>query len=68
VTGLRNPCTQLDGLSQGLMAATLDRDGEDGLVRKAGIMGVVVEGGEVRAGDVIEISLPPEPREKLDWV
>jgi MOSC domain-containing protein YiiM len=68
VTGLRNPCTQLVGLSQGLMAATLDRDGEDGLVRKAGIMGVVVEGGEVRAGDVIEISLPPEPREKLDWV
>ena len=68
VTGLRNPCTQLDGLNQGLMGATLDRDGEGGLVRKAGIMGVVVDGSEVRAGDVIEISLPSEPHEKLEWV
>jgi hypothetical protein len=68
VTGLRNPCTQLDGLQPGLMAATLDRDGEGGLVRKAGIMAVVVEGGEVRAGDAIVVELPPEPHAKLEWI
>jgi MOSC domain-containing protein YiiM len=68
VTGLRNPCTQLDDLDQGLMGATLDRDGEGALVRKAGIMGVVVDGSEVRTGDVIEISLPSEPHEKLERV
>src|SRR5262249_2298007 len=42
VTGLRNPCYQLDGLQKGLMQATLDRDADGGLVRKAGIMGVVI--------------------------
>ena len=50
------------------MAATLDRDGEGGLVRKAGIMAVVVEGGEVRAGDAIVVELPPEPHAKLEWI
>src|SRR6185312_7345761 len=55
VTGLRNPCRQLDGLYKGLMAATLDRDAEGNLVRKAGIMAVVVIGGEVRPGDPITV-------------
>jgi MOSC domain-containing protein YiiM len=65
VTGLRNPCAQLDGIQPGLMAATLDR-GEDGeLVRKAGIMATVVAGGVVRAGDPVRAELPPEPREPL---
>ncbi len=45
VTGLRNPCVQLDGLADGLMAATLDRDEQGNLVRKAGVMGVVLTGG-----------------------
>jgi MOSC domain-containing protein YiiM len=61
VTGLRNPCAQLDGLQPGLMAATLDHDAQGNLVRKAGIMGVVVAGGEVRPGDAIRVELPPEP-------
>ncbi len=65
VTGLRNPCRQLDGLQNGLMAATLDRDGADRLVRKAGVMGVVVEGGDVRAGDPVAVELPPEPHRPL---
>ncbi|MES1151014.1 MAG: MOSC domain-containing protein, partial [Dongia sp.] len=47
ITGLRNPCTQLDGFQQGLTAAVLDRDAEGRVVRKAGIMSVVLEGGEV---------------------
>lgn len=65
VTGLRNPCAQLDGLQTGLMAATLDRDVEGNLIRKAGVMGVVLTGGEVRAGDAIRVELPPEPHEAL---
>jgi MOSC domain-containing protein YiiM len=65
VTGLRNPCVQLDRLQAGLTAANLER-GEDGeLVRKAGVMGVVVAGGEVRAGDEIRVELPPEPHTPL---
>ncbi len=59
---------KLNGLQEGLMAATLDRDDAGGLVRKAGIMSVVVRGGEVRAGDAITIELPPEPHQRLEWV
>jgi hypothetical protein len=65
VTGLRNPCAQLDGLQQGLMAAVLDRDEDGNLVRKAGVMAVVVTGGEVRPGDRIAVALPPPPHARL---
>ena len=65
VTGLRNPCAQLDRIQPGLMAATLGRDEHGNLVRKAGIMGVVVVAGEVRPGDPIEIELPPRPHRAL---
>ena len=65
VTGLRNPCRQLDGLRPGLMAATLDRDAEGNLIRKAGVMAVVIEGGTVRAGDKIGIELPAAPHQPL---
>jgi MOSC domain-containing protein YiiM len=65
VTGLRNPCIQLDRFMPGLMAATLDRDERGGLVRKAGIMAVVLQGGVVRPGDPIEVDLPAEPHRRL---
>ncbi len=68
VTGLRNPCTQLDGLQPGLMAAVLDRDAQGNLIRKAGIMGIVIAGGEVRPGDTIQVALPPEPHRRLERV
>jgi MOSC domain-containing protein YiiM len=68
VTGLRNPCRQLDKLKPGLMAATLARDGEGNLIRKAGIMGIVLEGGDVREGDPIRVELPPPPHRKLEPV
>jgi MOSC domain-containing protein YiiM len=61
VTGLRNPYDQLDGLQPGLMAATLARDDRGNLVRKAGLMAVVVTGGIVRPGDAIRVELPREP-------
>ena len=65
VTGLRNPCKQLEKLQTGLMAAVLDRDAEGNLVRKAGVMAVVVAGGEVRPGDQIEVELPARPHQPL---
>ena len=65
VTGLRNPCTQLDGIQKGLMAATLGRDVDGALVRKAGVMGIVLVNGEVRPGDAIRVELPPEPHRPL---
>jgi MOSC domain-containing protein YiiM len=68
ITGLRNPCTQLDGLQDGLMNAVLDRDEAGNLIRKAGIMGVVLAGGEVKPGDEIRVELPAEPFERLERV
>jgi hypothetical protein len=65
VTGLRNPCRQLDGLQPGLMAATLDRDSDGNLIRKAGIMAIVLSGGVVREGDPIRVELPPQPHSPL---
>jgi len=65
ITGLRNPCRKLNRLQAGLMAATLDRDADGQLIRKAGVMSIVVAGGEVRAGDPIRVELPPGPHEPL---
>jgi MOSC domain-containing protein YiiM len=65
VTGLRNPCAQLDRIQPRLMAATLGRDEHGNLVRKAGIMGVVIADGEVRPGDAIRVELPPRPHRPL---
>jgi MOSC domain-containing protein YiiM len=59
LTGLRNPCVQLDRFRNGLMAAVLDRDADGGLVRKAGVMAIVLKSGEVRHGDPIRVE-PPE--------
>jgi MOSC domain-containing protein YiiM len=68
VTGLRNPCRQLDDLAPGLMAALIDRDRTGQLVRKAGVMGVVVQGGEVVAGAPIAVVVPPWPHRPLACV
>lgn len=65
ITGLRNPCLQLNGVAPGLMAAVLDRDAQGNLIRKAGVMGIVLAGGEVRSGDTIRIELPPAPHQPL---
>jgi MOSC domain-containing protein YiiM len=68
ITGLRNPCRQLDGLRPGLMAALLDRDADGNLVRKAGIMGIVLTGGLVTNGDAIVVELPDGPHRRLESV
>ncbi len=68
VTGLRSPCRQLDNFQSGLKAAVLDRDDQGRLIRKAGIMSIVLTGGEVRPGDPIAVVLPPEPHQPLEVV
>ena len=68
VTGLRNPCSQLNGVCEGLMAATLDKDSEGNLIRKAGIMGIVLTDGDVHAGDAIAVELPAAPHKALQPV
>jgi len=65
LTGLRSPCRQLDDFQAGLMAAVLDRAEDGSLVRKAGVMSVVVAGGTVRVGDAIRVVLPEGPRRAL---
>jgi MOSC domain-containing protein YiiM len=65
VTGLRNPCAQLNQIQPGLMAATLGRDADGNLVRKAGVMAIVIAAGEVRPGDAIGVELPPPPHRAL---
>jgi MOSC domain-containing protein YiiM len=68
ITGLRNPCVQLDRFQGGLMGAVLDRDADGKLIRKAGVMAVVLASGDVRVGDAISLELPPRPRQPLDRV
>jgi MOSC domain-containing protein YiiM len=65
ITGLRTPCAQLNELKPGLMSAVLSRDDAGDLVRRAGVMGIVVADGEVRPGDAIRIELPNEPHRPL---
>lgn len=68
VTCLRNPCIQIDRFQNGLMAATLDKDADGNLIRKAGVMSVVLAGGDVRAGDSIRVELPAGPHRPLQPV
>ncbi|WP_432510024.1 MOSC domain-containing protein [Kineococcus sp. SYSU DK001] len=68
VTGLRNPCAQIDAFQPGLLEAVVSRGADGATVRKAGIMGVVLSGGPVRAGDRVEVEVPPRPWEALERV
>ncbi|MFJ7209718.1 MOSC domain-containing protein [Streptomyces sp. NPDC098789] len=68
VTGLRNPCLQIDAFQQGLLKQVVGRDETGRVVRKAGVMGVVREGGTIRPGDAISVTLPPQPHVALERV
>ena len=65
VTGLRNPCIQIDRFQKGLMTATLDKDADGNLIRKAGVMSIVLAEGDVRPGDTIRVELPDGPHKPL---
>jgi MOSC domain-containing protein YiiM len=68
LTGLRNPCYQIDDFQDGLLRRVLRKDADGSLVRLAGVMGVVRRGGVVRAGDTIGVALPEPPLRRLDRV
>lgn len=68
ITGLRNPCNQLDSIHDGLMQATLDKHDDGELIRKAGVMAVVRAGGDVRVGDEILVETPAAPHTPLQPV
>jgi MOSC domain-containing protein YiiM len=68
VTGLRNPCRQIDGFTEGLLRQVLGRGDDGAVVRRAGIMGIVLVGGPIEAGDEIAVVLPTGGRRPLDVV
>ncbi|MEV1169184.1 MOSC domain-containing protein [Nonomuraea sp. NPDC049784] len=68
LTGLRNPCVQIDNFQDGLLKQVVGRDGAGNLVRRAGVMSIVRAGGIVRPGDSIKVELPAEPHRPLDRV
>lgn len=68
LTGLRNPCEQLNQFQPGLTAAVLGRTPEGKLVRKAGVMGVVIASGVVQPGNSITVKLPAKPHRILERV
>jgi MOSC domain-containing protein YiiM len=68
ITGLRNPCGQIEAFRPGLLAAVVERANDGALRRKAGVMGVVVAGGMVRPGDAIGVDRPPQPWHPLERV
>ncbi|MDJ0381094.1 MOSC domain-containing protein [Streptomyces sp. G-G2] len=68
VTGLRNPCLQIDAFQPGLLKQVVGRDETGQILRKAGIMGVVRQGGTIRPGDAISVTLPAPPHIPLDRV
>jgi MOSC domain-containing protein YiiM len=68
VTGLRNPCRQIDAFQPGLMTAVLGRDADGHLFRKAGVMAIVIKGGDVKVGDPIAVELPAGEQRPLPRV
>ncbi len=68
IKGLRNPCKQLDGIQKGLMKAVIDKDEKGQLIRKAGVMAIVLKGGKIKLKDEIEIVLPDGEFKSLEPV
>ncbi len=68
VTGLRNPCGQIDNFQSGLMKAMLGRDEDGSIVRKSGVMSIVIAGGDVRPGDAIRVEMPAGELRRLEVV
>ncbi|GAA0812495.1 MOSC domain-containing protein [Spirilliplanes yamanashiensis] len=68
ITGLRNPCLQIEQFRSGLLKEVVGRADDGAVIRRGGIMGVVRSGGRIRPGDPIVVDLPPEPHEPLDRV
>jgi MOSC domain-containing protein YiiM len=68
ITGLRNPCAQINTYADGLLSKVLGRDENGDIVRRAGIMGVVEVSGDIAPGDPIAVEAPPGPHHPLEYV
>ena len=68
LTGLRNPCGQIDAFQPGMLKAVLGKGPDGEIVRKAGVMGIVLRGGEIRASDAIRVIQPAPPHQPLERV
>jgi MOSC domain-containing protein YiiM len=68
LTALRNPCVQIENFQKGMLKSVLDKDEEGNVIRKAGVMGIVLAGGEIQPNHSILIDLPPEPHQPLEYV
>jgi MOSC domain-containing protein YiiM len=68
ITGLRNPCAQINGFQAGLLKEVVGRDEDGRPAYRAGVMAVVLRSGSVRAGDPVCVELPPAPFALLDRI
>jgi hypothetical protein len=68
LTGLRQPCPQIDDFQNGLTTVLRHRDAEGDMVQAAGVMSIVLDGGTVKPGDRIELDVPPEPHQPLVYI
>ena len=68
ITGLRNPCAQIEAFQRGLLSAVIDKAPGGALVRKAGVMAIVLADGSIGPGDAISVELPPQPHCPLEPV
>lgn len=68
LTALRNPCIQINDFQKGLLKAVVSRDENGNLIRKVGVMGIVLAGGIVKQNDDIKTQLPEEPHKPLEYI
>ena len=68
LTALRNPCSQIDNFQKGLLKEVISKDDKGGIIRKVGVMGVVLAGGIIKPNDMINLELPDTPHKKLEYI
>jgi len=68
LTALRNPCVQIENFQKGLLKEVVGKDDQGNIIRKLGVMGVVVKGGKVTTSDAIEVELPKLPHKELEYI
>jgi MOSC domain-containing protein YiiM len=68
LTGIRNPCHQIEDFRSGLLKQCLSKDEQGEVQRRAGVMAIVIVGGTVNTSDTIEVALPPLPHSPLQRI
>ncbi len=68
LTGLRNPCAQIERFRPGLLAAVSPRGADGSVLRLAGVMAVVCEGGWLQSGDEVQVAHWPSEHRALEPV